>query len=127
MESSIEATWTFPKFNRISLASRKELLKFMKNCSRMDLIWVRFVIKDFPSRMDRVSDNDDFGNILFAACLVNATFNSEKLSFCTSDKGSVMNCLDHWMVEGMNVGDRDGDVVLDAHISYNDCHIGRGR
>ena len=77
--------------------------------------------------MDRVGDNDDFGNILFAACLVNAASNGEELGFCTSDKGSVMNCLDYWMVEGMNVGDRGGDVVLDACVSYNNCHIGKGR
>ena len=95
--------------------------KFMKNCSRMDLIWVIFVIKDFPSCMNGVSDNDDFGNVL------NAASNSEKLGFCTSDKGSMVNCLDHWLVEGVDMDNGGGNVILDTYISYNDCHIGRGR
>ena len=93
----------------------------------MDLIWVRFVIKDFPSCMDGVGDNNDFGNVLRAACLVNTASNGKKLSFYTSDKGSVVNCLDHWLVEGMDMGNRSGNVVLDTCVSYNNCRIGRGR
>jgi len=97
------------------------------NYSQMDLIWIRFVIKDFPSCVDGVSDNDDFGNVLNAACLVNAVSNSEKLGFCTSDKDSVVNHLDHWLVEGMEIGNGDGNIVLNTHVSYNNCRIGRGR
>ena len=121
MESPLKVAWVFPKFNRVFLANRKEIPKFVKNCSQMDLIWVRFVIKDFSSCMNGVSDNNDFGNVL------SAVFNSKKLSFCTSDKGSVVNYLDHWLVEGMDMGNRGGNVVLDAHISYNNHYIGRGR
>ena len=93
----------------------------------MDLIWVRFVIKDFPSCMDGVSDNDDFENVLNTVYLVNAASNSKKLGFCTSDKGSVVNHLNHWLVEGVDMGNRGGNVVLDTHVSYNNHHIGRGR
>ena len=103
------------------------MLKFTKNCSPMDLIWVRFVIKDFPSCMNGVGDNDDFGNVLNATCLVNTVSNGEKLGFCTSDKGSMVNCLDHWLVEDVNMGNEGGNVILDTHISYNDRHIGRER
>ena len=71
------------------------MLKFTKNCSQMDLIWVKFVMKDFPSCVDRVGDNNDFGNVLNAACLVNAASNGKKLGFCTSDEGSVVNHLDY--------------------------------
>ena len=77
--------------------------------------------------MDGVSDNDDFGNVLNAACLVNAASNGEKLGFCTSDEGSMVTHLDHWLVEGVDMGNGGGDVVFDTHISYNDCYIGRGR
>jgi len=77
--------------------------------------------------VDRVSDNNDFGNVLNAAYLVNATPNGEKLGFCTSDKGSVMNRLDHWLVEDVDMGNRGGNVVLDAHVSYNNCRFGGGR
>ena len=93
----------------------------------MDLIWVRFVIKDFPSCVDGVGDNDDFGNVLNTACLVNATSNGKKLSFYTNDEDSIVNCLDHWLVEGMDMGNGGGDVILDAHVSYNNHHIGRER
>ena len=93
----------------------------------MDLIWVRFVIKDFPSYVDGVSDNDDFGNVLSAACLVNTISNGKKLSFCTSDKGSMVNRLDCWLVEGVDMGNGGGDVILDARVSYNNHRIRRER
>ena len=91
----------------------------------MDLIQVGFVIKNFPSYMDGVGDNDDFGNILFATCLVNAASNGEELSFCTSNKGHVVNCLNQWMIISMNIGDGDGNVILDTRISYNNCYVRR--
>ena len=91
----------------------------------MDLIQVRFVIKNFPSCMNRVSDNNDFGNVLFAACLVNATSNGKELGFYTSDKSRVVNCLDQWMIISVNVGDGGGNVILDARVSYNNCCIRR--
>ena len=94
MESPIEATWAFLEFNGISLVSREEMPKFTKDGSQVDLIWVGFVIKNLPSCMNGVGNNDDFGNVLFVACLVNAISNGEKFSFCTSDEGHVMNCLD---------------------------------
>jgi len=94
VESPLEEAWAFPKFNGVFLASGKEMLKFVKNCSRVDLIWVRLVIKDFPSCVDGVSDNDDFENVLNAAYLVNATSNGEKLGFCTSDE-----CYDQCLLE----------------------------
>jgi len=127
VESLLETAWAFPKFNGVFLASSKEMPKFVKNCSQIDLIWIRFVIKDFPSCVNGVSDNNDFGNVLNAICLVNTAFNGEKLSFSTSDEGSMVNCLDHWLVEGVDMGNGGGNVILDTHISYNDCHIGRER
>ena len=53
--------------------------------------------------MNGVSDNNDFGNILFAASLVNATSNSKEFSFCTGDKGCMMNCLDQRVIMNVNV------------------------
>jgi len=93
----------------------------------MDLIWVRFVIKDFPSCVNGVGDNDDFGNVLNATYLVNAVSNGEKLSFCTSDEGSVVNCLDHWLVEDVDMRNEGDNVVLDTRVSYNNRCIGRGK
>jgi len=53
--------------------------------------------------MNGVGDNDDFGNILFAACLVNAASNGEEFSFCTGDEGCMMNCLDQRVIMNVNV------------------------
>ena len=73
--------------------------------------------------MNGVSDNNNFGNILFAACLVNAASNGEEFSFCTGDKGHMMNCLDQRVIMNVNVRDQCGNVVFDASVSYNNCHV----
>ena len=73
--------------------------------------------------MNGVGDNDDFGNIFFTTCLVNATSNSKEFSFCTGDKGHMMNRLDQRVIMNVNVRDRCGNVVFDASISYNDCRV----
>ena len=36
----------------------------------MDLIQMGFIIKYLFSHMDGVGDDDDFGNVIFAACLM---------------------------------------------------------
>ena len=53
--------------------------------------------------MNGVSDNDDFGNVFFVACLVNATSNGKEFCFYTSDKGYVVNYLDQRVIANVNV------------------------
>ena len=70
MKSPLESARAFPKFNRISLVYSKKLLKFAKDGCCMDLIQMGFIIKYLFSHMDGVGDDDDFGNVIFAACLM---------------------------------------------------------
>jgi len=44
--------------------------------------------------MDGISDDDDFGNIFLVRGLVNTTPDCKELSFCTSDKDSMMKSFD---------------------------------
>ena len=69
----------------------------------MDLIQMDFIIEYLLSCMDGVSDNDDFGNIFFAAYLVNTTSNGKEFCFCASDKGRMVNHLDQRVVTYVNV------------------------
>jgi len=55
--------------------------------------------------MNGVGNNDDFGNILFAACLVNVASNGEEFSFCTGDEGCMMNHLDQRVIMNVNLRD----------------------
>ena len=69
----------------------------------MDLIQMGFIIKYLFSHIDRVGDNDDFGNVFFAACLTNTTSHGKEFYFCAGDKGRMVNCLDQRMVMYVNV------------------------
>jgi len=53
--------------------------------------------------MDGVSDDDDFGNVFFAACLTNTASHGKEFCFCAGDKGCVVNCLDQRVVIYVNV------------------------
>ena len=65
----------------------------------MNLIRMRFIIENFPCCMDGISDDDDFGHVLFIICLVDTTPNSEEFCFGTSDKHYIINRLDQRMVD----------------------------
>ena len=123
MKSPLELARAFPKFNRISLAYSKKLPKFAKDGCCIDLIQMGFIIKYLFSCIDGVGDNNDFGNVFFAACLTNTTSHSKEFCFCAGDKGHVVNCLDQRVVIYVNVRDQCGNVLLDASIGYNNCHV----
>ena len=53
--------------------------------------------------MNGVSDNDDFGNVFFAAYLVNAVSNGKEFCFCASDEGRMVNYLDQRVIANVNV------------------------
>ena len=65
----------------------------------MDLIWMRIVIKDSFGRVDRVGYDNDFGDIVDGACLIDTASNSKKFGFRTCYEGSMMNCFDNWLIE----------------------------
>jgi len=103
VKSPLELARAFPKFDRISLACSKKLLKFAKNGCHMDLIWVGFIIEYLFSCMDGVSDDNDFGNVFFAACLTNTTSYGKEFHFYAGNKGRIVNCLDQRVVTYVNV------------------------
>ena len=103
MKSPLELARAFPKFNRISLACSKKLPKFAKDGCRIDLIWIGFIIKYLFSHMDGVGDDDDFGNVFFAACLTNTASHGKEFHFCASDEGYVMNHLNQRVVMYVNM------------------------
>ena len=98
VESLVETTGTFPKFNRIFLADSKEVIQFAEDGCSMNLIWMGFTIENFSRYMDGIGDDDDLKHILLIACLVDAASNREKLCFSTSDESYVMNRLDQRMI-----------------------------
>ena len=93
-----ESTRIFPKFNVISLADSKKLLKFIKDGRHVDLIWMELGIEYLLGCMNDVGDDNDFRDVFFAASLANTASNSEKFCFCAGDKGYVMNHLDQRLV-----------------------------
>jgi len=44
--------------------------------------------------MDRIGDDDDFGNIFLVRGLVNTAPDCKELGFCTSDKDCVVKSFD---------------------------------
>ena len=54
--------------------------------------------------------------------LINTTFNDKKLCFCRDDINCVVMSLNDGIIEGVNVSNGDGHLILDACIrDYNSC------
>ena len=96
-------------------------MQFAEYSSRVDLILVRAIIKDFLGRMDGVGYDDDFGDIISSACLVDTASNSEEFSFSTCYERSMMNSLDEQLIGNMYMRNGCGNIVLDASIRDHDC------
>jgi len=79
------------------------------------------------SRVNEVSDDDDFGDVFLVAGLINTTSDSKEFCFSAGDKGCMMNHFDQRLVTYVDVRNRSGDIVLDACIGNNNhCVGGRG-
>jgi len=98
MESPLEFTWALPKFNEIRLIRVEKILQFIQDGSSMNLEEMDITIEDFLGRMNRVSYNDDLGDIINGASLVYATSDSKQLRFCCCYEGRMMNCFDKQLV-----------------------------
>jgi len=66
--------------------------------------------------MNRVSDNNNLGNIKLGCGLINAASNSKHLSFCASYECSMMDSLDERLIGDVCVRDQCSDVVFDTII-----------
>jgi len=81
VKSPFEAAWALPEFNRIGLIRAEELPQFIKDCSSMYLERVRFTIKNLLCRVNQVCYDDDLGDVVHGAGLVDTTPDSEQLRF----------------------------------------------
>ena len=112
--------WAFPEFDRVLMMAIKEDSKVMENESHLFLKRVRWWVKYLSCYMDRVSNNNDFGNILKSHCLVDSTSNGKEFCFHTSD----INCMKYfgnWFVVGVYVSYWSGHIVFDTCICDYKC------
>jgi len=113
-------TGTFPEFNGIVLISKEELSKFSEYDYWMNLKGMWRWVKDFSGCMNRVSDNDDLGNVIVIWGLVDTAPYGKKFSFSAGDVNHVMDSLGDGVIMGVYVQYWYSNVVLDANISdYN--------
>jgi len=96
-------------------------MQFTEYSGRVDLILVRAIIKDFLGHMDGVGYNDDFGNIIGSACLVDTTSDNKEFSFSTCYERSVVDSLDEQLIGNMYIRDGCSNIVLDASIHDHNC------
>jgi len=94
MKSPFEFTWALPEFDGVGLVRDKELLQFTENCSGMNLEGMSITIEDFLSHVNRVSYNNNLGDIVDGASLIYATSNSKQLRLHGCYEGSMVNCFD---------------------------------
>ncbi len=55
-------------------------------------------IEYFLGCMNRVGYNDNFGDVIDGACLIDTASDSKKFSFRTCYEGSMMNSFDKWTI-----------------------------
>ena len=60
-------------------------------------------IKYLLSYVNRVSDNNDFGDVFLVASLINATSDSKEFCFSAGDKGHMMNRFDQRLVTYVDI------------------------
>ena len=90
----------------------------------MDLIRVWFAGEDFLCSMDGVRYDNDFGHIGDIASLINAASYCKKFCLRARDKGSVVNSFDKRSIVEVDMRNGCGNVVFDAHVSYDKGCLG---
>ena len=65
----------------------------------MDLIRMSIAVEYSSGYVYGVVYDNDFGDIINSARLIDTTSNSKEFSFRTCDEGSVMNCFDNQSIE----------------------------
>jgi len=66
--------------------------------------------------MNRISNNNNFGDAILIQGLVDPTPNGEKFSFGTHDMNSMVNSLGNGMIVSVHVQYRCSSVILDTCI-----------
>ena len=83
----------------------------------MDLVEMQWQVKDFFGYMNKVSDNNDFGNVFSLWGLVYTAPNCEEFRFSTSDKNSMIKGFDQWTIECVYMWNGYSNVILDTSFS----------
>ena len=81
---------------------------------------MRRAIEDEFRWVNGISDDNDFGNIVLIAGLIDSTPYGKKFCLRACNEYSVMDCFDEGRVGLMYMHNRRGNVVFDAGISYNE-------
>ena len=79
MEPLFEFAWALPEFDGICIISNEEFSQLFKDDDGMNLKKEGVVVKNFPCRMDRVGYDDNLGDVVEGARLVDTTSDSEQL------------------------------------------------
>ena len=127
VESPFEMTRTLPKFDRVVLVFGKEPTQFLENSYYVKLVWMGFTVKDFLCSVNGIDNDNNFGYVLFAGCLVDTTSDGKKFCFSTCNVCCMVNYLCQRVVVYMHMRYRCSNVFFDASICYNDGCIWRRR
>ena len=76
-------------------------------------------IEDFFGDIDKVCDNNDFGDFMWEGGLVNTASNSKEFSLRDHNVDHMVEGFDYRFVMDMNVYYRWHNIVLDTSISYH--------
>ena len=79
MEPPFEFAWALLEFDGICIISDEEFSQLFKDDDGMNLKRGGVVVKNFPCHMDRVGYDDNLGDIVEGARLVDTTSDSEQL------------------------------------------------
>ena len=79
MEPPFEFAWALPEFDRICIISNEEFSQLFKDGDSVNLKRRGVVVENFPCHINRVSYNDDLGDIIEGTSLVDTTSDSEQL------------------------------------------------
>ena len=118
---------TLPKFDGVVLVFGKEPMQFLEDGCCMELIWMRFTVKDFLCGMYGIGNDDNFGYVLFAVYLVDTTSDGKNFCFSTHDVHCMVNCLCQKVVAYIHVRYRCSNVFFNTSICYDDDHVWRKR
>ena len=121
----IAMTRALPKFNWILLMMWEESLKFFENRWYVDLVRIRCRIKNIFSRVDWVSNNDDFWNTIVACGLINTTPDGEQFGFYARDIGHMMESFGDRFIVDVCMRYESSDIIFDASI-HDDKSMRRG-
>ena len=77
----------------------------------MNLIRKGFIIENLLSSVNRVGDDNDFGDAFLVASLIDSASDSKWFCFSAGDEGCMMNCFDQELVA-------DVDIEIEVAISF---------